>query len=246
MTFKKYFTSFALCVALEAQAGETFKILSYMPGANEDHVLLEGGRDHGLIPGSTLRVYRAHSNDGMYVETGVLKVSGVFNDRAMATVINQGSDQSKMLFQQFPGVMAGDFAAPQRLTIARIQKLAAEINLSYDSLFEDPRGNPASFELTVVGIEELASAAAELGHIRAKLLIVEGHTDSAGSSDVNQVESYQRALTVRQYLVDKMGFDPKRLTAVGFGESQLADESETSGSITKNRRIVLKVVPISE
>jgi len=49
---------------------------------------------------------------------------------------------------------------------------------------------------------------------------------------------------VRQYLIDELGFDPKRVVAVGYGEAEPADQSLAPGYIEANRRIVLKAIPL--
>ena len=70
-----------------------------------------------------------------------------------------------------------------------------------------------SFELSHDGIARLREAARTYASARIGLLMVEGYTDAAGPTGANQVESYQRALTVRQFLIDDMGFDPDRVLA---------------------------------
>ena len=52
-------------------------------------------------------------------------------------------------------------------------------------------------------------------------------------------------MTVRQFLVDELGFDPDRVLAVGYGESEQTDGSMAPGSEIANRRIILKAVPVN-
>ena len=69
-------------------------------------------------------------------------------------------------------------------------------------------------------------------------LRIEGHTDSEGQLEDNQVLSEQRSLSVSRWLVSK-GIDCKRLVPVGFGESQLLVSPETNeDDMAKNRRVV--------
>ena len=74
--------------------------------------------------------------------------------------------------------------------------------------------------------------------------MIEGHTDQKGDSEQNQIETYQRALTIRQYLIDELGFDENRVTAIGLGESEPISDVILPGNADRSRRIVLKVVPI--
>src|SRR5690606_7949408 len=48
---------------------------------------------------------------------------------------------------------------------------------------------------------------------------IEGHTDSDGDDQGNQILSQDRADAVRRYLISK-GVDPSRLEAVGYGETR--------------------------
>ena len=63
------------------------------------------------------------------------------------------------------------------------------------------------------------------------------------------MESYQRALAVRSFLLEELGFDPARVLAVGQGEAGVpSDTSHVPGQGERYRCIVLKVltVPASE
>ncbi|MGE0083876.1 MAG: OmpA family protein [Desulfococcaceae bacterium] len=68
---------------------------------------------------------------------------------------------------------------------------------------------------------------------------VEGHTDSVGSDAYNQKLSERRANAVRDYLVNKGGISPSRLTTVGYGEAKPATSNATKEGRAKNRRVEL-------
>jgi hypothetical protein len=71
--------------------------------------------------------------------------------------------------------------------------------------------------------------------------VIEGHTDSQGSSKYNQFLSQQRANEVKNYLI-KQGIDPYRLVAKGYGEDRLIDKSNTEQAHSINRRVMLNVL----
>jgi OOP family OmpA-OmpF porin len=66
---------------------------------------------------------------------------------------------------------------------------------------------------------------------------IEGHTDNTGSAEMNQRLSQRRAESVKNYLVQKFGIDPARLTAKGYGMTQPIADNKTVEGRQKNRRI---------
>ena len=66
---------------------------------------------------------------------------------------------------------------------------------------------------------------------------IEGHADNVGSDPYNQSLSDRRAASVVQYLADRLGVEPARLLAVGYGESRPIDNNDTEEGRQKNRRV---------
>jgi outer membrane protein OmpA-like peptidoglycan-associated protein len=71
-------------------------------------------------------------------------------------------------------------------------------------------------------------------------LQVEGHTDSTGTAAFNQKLSEQRAMTVRDYLVQQ-GLDMNSVTAAGLGEGVPIADNSTAAGRQKNRRVEIIV-----
>jgi len=71
---------------------------------------------------------------------------------------------------------------------------------------------------------------------------VDGHTDNVGNSAANQKLSEARANAVVAYLHSK-GFDAKRLTAVGFGDTRPIADNATAEGRARNRRIAIMRMP---
>lgn len=69
---------------------------------------------------------------------------------------------------------------------------------------------------------------------------VEGHTDSTGPEDYNQRLSEKRAKAVKSALIQR-GVDPRRIQAVGYGESQ-----PISSNNAMNRRVGIVITPIRQ
>ena len=75
-------------------------------------------------------------------------------------------------------------------------------------------------------------------------LVIVGHTDSTGSDAHNQSLSERRADSVGSYLVAQ-GVDSRRVLAQGFGKrSPIADNATAEGR-QANRRVELRLVPIT-
>lgn len=66
---------------------------------------------------------------------------------------------------------------------------------------------------------------------------VEGHTDTVGSMDRNQMLSERRASSVVQYLESKFNVAPSRLHAVGMGEKDLLVPTPPNTPEQRNRRV---------
>ena len=74
-------------------------------------------------------------------------------------------------------------------------------------------------------------------------VIIEGHTDSTGSDEVNEHLSQQRAEAVRQYLAANRTLPYDRIVAVGYGSMRPLASNETVEGRAINRRIDVIVKP---
>jgi len=71
---------------------------------------------------------------------------------------------------------------------------------------------------------------------------ISGHTDDVGDNAFNKNLSQLRANAVKNYLVSK-GVDPKRIVAIGFGETKpLVSNDDEMGGREINRRVELKIL----
>lgn len=71
-------------------------------------------------------------------------------------------------------------------------------------------------------------------------LSIEGHTDSTGSEDHNQLLSERRAKTVNDYLTN-CGLKADALTSMGFGEIQPIAPNDTAENRQRNRRVEIVI-----
>ena len=108
------------------------------------------------------------------------------------------------------------------------------INFAYNSATVQPQ-----FQQT------LDRVAGVLGEYNRTYVDVYGHTDSTGSDAYNQTLSEQRARSVADYLSGH-GVQSARIGTRGFGETQPIASNETDQGRAANRRVEIKIVPISQ
>lgn len=70
---------------------------------------------------------------------------------------------------------------------------------------------------------------------------INGHTDSVGNEEDNQLLSEERAMAVRQHLIEQ-GIDAKRLSAKGFGETRPIASNDTPEGRQRNRRTEFQII----
>jgi OOP family OmpA-OmpF porin len=74
-------------------------------------------------------------------------------------------------------------------------------------------------------------------------VIVEGHTDTTGSIEVNQQLSQERATAVKDYLVSNDTLPGSSVLAVGYGSARPLMSNETAEGRAVNRRIDVIITP---
>jgi len=89
-------------------------------------------------------------------------------------------------------------------------------------------------------LTEVAKAIGDQGNYKS--LLVEGHTDSQGSADKNQLLSQQRAQAVRSYLITQ-GIPSDKIRAEGIGSSRPVADNGTAEGRANNRRVEIVVEP---
>lgn len=89
----------------------------------------------------------------------------------------------------------------------------------------------------------LNSVAVVLRKYEQTLLDIDGHTDSTGDFNANQVLSEQRAVSVGQYL-NQQGVDARRLLIVGFGQTRPIADNATDFGRQQNRRVEIRITPL--
>jgi outer membrane protein OmpA-like peptidoglycan-associated protein len=89
----------------------------------------------------------------------------------------------------------------------------------------------------------LDSVALVLEEYNKTLIIISGHTDSTGSTAINQQLSNNRAASVSSYLSSK-GVLAERLETIGFASRKPIASNSTASGREQNRRVEMALIPI--
>ena len=73
--------------------------------------------------------------------------------------------------------------------------------------------------------------------------MIEGHTDSTGGDEINQVLSKQRAEAVRAYLVANQTIRADKIDSRGYGPTRPLASNTTPEGRAINRRIDVVITP---
>jgi choice-of-anchor C domain-containing protein len=110
-----------------------------------------------------------------------------------------------------------------------------QIQLGSEVLFDTGR-----FDLKPAATEALQRAAKVLAQHPDAPVVIEGHTDSAGTPQSNQILSENRAVAVREWLIAN-GIRATRVTARGFGQSVPVASNDTPEGRQRNRRVEIRL-----
>jgi outer membrane protein OmpA-like peptidoglycan-associated protein len=131
---------------------------------------------------------------------------------------------------------------------AQLQGTGVSVTRNGNDLILNMPGNvtfkTASADLNAGFYKVLDSVSLVLKEFDKTLIDVEGHTDNVGDDNYNQNLSVQRASSVGGYL-QSHGVNSKRIVTLGAGESRPVASNDSAEGRQQNRRVELKLQPIT-
>ena len=124
-----------------------------------------------------------------------------------------------------------------KLVTIRHEKRGDVITVSCDKLVE-----PGQWAITVNGQYALKELAPGLRDQDGHLIVIQGYTDSLGTSAVNDALSLRRAEAVRDYFATQ-GVATERMRAEGLGAKRPVASNSTPDGRAQNRRIEIVIAP---
>jgi outer membrane protein OmpA-like peptidoglycan-associated protein len=120
---------------------------------------------------------------------------------------------------------------------AKIARVGEGIQVTFESGLLFDVGKAALKSETKANLAELSET---LKKYEDTNILIEGHTDSTGSEELNLQLSNQRGQAVANYLAE-LEIDPRRFTIMGYGESQPVATNDTEEGRQTNRRVELAI-----
>ena len=131
-----------------------------------------------------------------------------------------------------------------KITITQL-KGKLKVNMVDEILFDSGKAT-----IKPQGVKVLERVGKVLLNVKDQAISVEGHTDNvpigpdlATKYPTNWELSVARATAVARYLQEKIGVDPRSISATGYGQYQPIASNETEKGRTRNRRIEIVLVP---
>lgn len=176
-----------------------------------------------VAPADNLKVYQAGevpNPDDIAAMLGAVPAEGKTRG-----IVFESAVDNKTIRQTQPAA-----AAPQSVTSPpEARAFSLPIQFDYNSATLQPDSLPM-----------LNAVAAGIKQVPGAKLVIEGHTDAAGSDSYNQGLSKRRADAVKNYLV-KQGTTASAFQVMGMGEARPLEAADPYSE--KNRRVEFRLAP---
>ena len=136
-------------------------------------------------------------------------------------------------------------SAQEALKRAQEAGILAKGQVVFEQTFSEDRirfrsGSAELNDDATAALDEFAAKVKDLK--RPVWMEIQGHTDSTGTSEINEALGEKRAEAVRRYLARKHQLPIPRMVTISYGSSLPADTGKGSKARAANRRVVLVVL----
>jgi OOP family OmpA-OmpF porin len=221
------FRSIPLYKALMAAAGD----IENLPGKTAV-IIISDGVSTGNAPTEEVRILKDRFGDKVCVST-----IGITSNGDLDSISSDSKCGAAMSFENINAASGMEMFA-EKVFLARKPKpvvkekiiIPDHILFDFDSIVIKP--------MFFLILEEVSKILLQKEH---KGIIIEGHTDSIGTAEYNQLLSERRANIIREFLVSK-GLSASILTTKGVGEEKPIGDNTTKEGRKRNRRVELHVL----
>lgn len=164
------------------------------------------------------------------------------------------NDKSRYIWGAAVGAIAGNVAGrymdeQEKAFQEKLADSGVEVSREGDNIHLYLPGN-ITFETGSARIQPqfnaiLDDVATVLNEYPKTVLRIEGHTDDRGDAQYNQQLSESRALSVKSHLISYQ-VDARRIVTVGLGEFAPLVPNDSPENRQKNRRVELKIQPLTK
>lgn len=169
---------------------------------------------------------------------GIGKISGGRSDIDISGFVKNGDVFHYVRLQDAnaPGC-GGNYPGADINAVGAIGS-AVQISMKNSVLFDSGK-----WTLKPEAQQELNSAVLKIEEYPGVRIIIEGHTDSVGSTESNQELSEKRGGAVRDYFLGAKKFTGHAVKIHGYGESRPVATNETEEGRERNRRVEIILMP---
>lgn len=161
----------------------------------------------------------------------IRRVSGDGKSKTLETVDIPETDIPKLV----PVAPIGIGEKPENKEVKKLRDNDRKVNLKIYFVKNSAEISPESKKV----LDELGFALIAKELLKTNINI-NGHTDTDGSPEFNANLSYERALAVKKYLIDKHKINPDRLKAYGYGEELPLFDENSDVNKALNRRVEIE------
>jgi OOP family OmpA-OmpF porin len=227
--FNPSFRSISLYKALMAAAGD----IENLPGKTAIIIISDGVSTGKKAPTEAVKILKDRFGDKVCISTIGIAGSGDLN-----SISNDSKCGVAMGFENVNTASGMEMFAEKVFFTKKPKPVVEEEIITLDKVYFEFDSIVIKPEFAVMLEEEAKKILSQKEH---KGIIIEGHTDSIGPAEYNQLLSERRTNAIKEFLVSK-GISANMLTAKGFGEEKPIADNTTEEGRELNRRVDFHVV----